>query len=824
MSALDAAVPAESDDQPPGRGMQDPFAGPGHTDEILSTTDWSGTPLGPVHQWPVELIDAVRTTMPSRMPMLIWWGPQLLQIYNEAYTPLVGNKHPRAVGQPASECWAEAWDELGPLAEVVLAGGGATYNENKLLLLDRHGYLEETYWTFSYSPIFGSDGKVAGVFVAPSDVTARVVGERRLQTVRELGALSATDTASVADACRAVVRVLARNRAAIPFAAIHLVDADAGTASLVASYGIASGTEISLSTLVDLDSSPIGSVLAQGRAELLSGLRERIPSSAFVVGPLGDATPDAAMLIPVTARAGDYPIALVALGVNPYRAVDHTYQTFFDLVTRQLSTAIADAVAYQAERHRAEALTELAEAKTRFFQNISHEFRTPLTLILGPLRGVLAATDIALPADHREALEAAERAALSQQKLVDTLLEFARAEADELHAHPEPTDLATLTEEVVSMFRSAAQAAEVALEIDTAGVTEPVMIDREMWARIVSNLLSNAVKYTDSGTIAVSLLQRPETIELVVRDTGVGISQEHLPHIFDRFHRGTDESGLAREGAGIGLALVSELVAAHRGKITVRSEPGQGSTFSISIPHSGPAADEVRPLEPLQPDAGTLLAEAPRRSAVTGMGGQATPGERRTGRLLLVEDNADLRAYLTRLLTAAGWTVTAVGDVQSAIAVTERPHLVLSDVMLPGRDGLELVRLLRANPELARIPVILLTARAGAEATAEGLEAGADDYVVKPFDPHELLARVHVHFELSQLREFALSQAENRATNLQIALASNRQIGAAMGIMMAQSRITEDEAFDLLRKASQNQHRKLRDVADEVMLTGRLPE
>jgi DNA-binding response OmpR family regulator len=207
------------------------------------------------------------------------------------------------------------------------------------------------------------------------------------------------------------------------------------------------------------------------------------------------------------------------------------------------------------------------------------------------------------------------------------------------------------------------------------------------------------------------------------------------------------------------------------------------------------------------------------------MGGQATPGgERRTGRLLLVEDNADLRAYLTRLLTAAGWTVAAVGDVQSAIAVTERPDLVLSDVMLPGRDGLELVRLLRANPELARIPVILLTARAGAEATAEGLEAGADDYVVKPFDPHELLARVHVHFELSQLREFALSQAENRATNLQIALASNRQIGAAMGIMMAQSRITEDEAFDLLRKASQNQHRKLRDVADEVMLTGRLPE
>ena len=195
-----------------------------------------------------------------------------------------------------------------------------------------------------------------------------------------------------------------------------------------------------------------------------------------------------------------------------------------------------------------------------------------------------------------------------------------------------------------------------------------------------------------------------------------------------------------------------------------------------------------------------------------------------SARILLVEDNADLRAYLTRLLRQDGWTVLAVPDAGSALEAARRADLVLSDVMMPGVDGLELVRRLRGAVATARVPIVLLTARAGPESAAEGLRAGADDYVVKPFDPTELLARVRVHVELSRLREFALAQAERRAANLEVALASNRQIGAAIGILMQQHKITERQGLDLLRRSSQAANRKLRDIADTVVLTGALPE
>jgi len=471
---------------------------------------------------------------------------------------------------------------------------------------------------------------------------------------------------------------------------------------------------------------------------------------------------------------------------------------------------------YQLQLARAEALAELDATKTRFFQNVSHEFRTPLTLLLGPLNDLLAESAVQLPPAHRSGLDEALRAGRRLGRLVDALLDIARAESGELKVDLEPTDLAELTADCASMFRSAVESAGLELVIDTPPLAQPVLVDRERWVQVVSNLLSNAVKFTSSGTISVTLAAHGRRIELVVADTGIGIPTDQLEHVFTRFHQ-VPEAGNQFEGAGIGLSLVRDLVRAHDGEISVRSTPGAGSTFTVTIPMRTGAA-EARPLS--TPESAVVVATKPGPASVI----EHPAAEGTQGSVLVVEDNPDLRNYISRLLHADGWAVHAVADAETALRDAQhlQPDVVLSDIMLPGRDGLELLRTIRAVDELHRIPVILLTARAGAESTVEGFSSGADDYIVKPFDRNELLARVRIHAELARLRDYALDQAANKVANLQTALATNRQIGAAIGVIMATRKLTNEQAFDLMREVSQSSHRKLRDLADEILYTGRL--
>jgi signal transduction histidine kinase/DNA-binding response OmpR family regulator len=804
----------------------DLFAGSGTTLDLLRTTDWAHTPLGPANEWPEALIAAVRLMIPAQVPMLIWWGPQLIQIYNDAYAQLVGNKHPGAVAQPARECWAEAWEDLAPFACQVIRRGEAAFAEAKLLLLDRHGYLEETYWTSSYSPIRDAAGAVSGVLVASSDVTARVVGDRRLETVRQLGTVSAANIGGPEETCRAAVEVLSANRQAVPFAAIYLIEPDQSHARLVASYGVRDGTPVSPAGTFVLDDNPaLAKAVASGARGLMTGLRECVPADAFERGPLGDELPDAAMLLPVSISGQGRPIAVATLGVNPYRAIDDVYLTFFQLVARQLRVALSDATAFEAERLRSIALTELDEDKTRFYQNVSHELRTPLTLILGPLGAVLDEDEAGLSPRHRENLLAARRAALRLRKLVDGMLEFSRVDADEANAQLEPTDLALLTCDLASMFRSIVEHAGLEFIVDVSGVSDAVDVDREMWAEIVLNLLSNAVKFTQQGSISVRLRNEADRVELSVSDTGIGIPADQLPKVFDRFTQVPGRAGRSAEGAGIGLALVSALVSALGGEVSAESVIGEGTTFLIVLPKASapaPACDRVD--SSLETLADAYISEARswvRSEPDTEPAAPAAPAAVPLGRLLLVEDNADMRCYLHRLLTDDGWDVAAVATVEAALQV-DPPDIVVSDVMLPGASGVDLLRILRSDQSLHRIPVILLTARAGPDSAAEGLRWGADDYIVKPFEPTELLARVRVHHELTQLRDHALNEAENRETNLRRALASNRQIGVALGVLMAREMLTEAQAFERLRAVSQHENRKLRDVADDVVLMGSL--
>jgi len=408
--------------------------------------------------------------------------------------------------------------------------------------------------------------------------------------------------------------------------------------------------------------------------------------------------------------------------------------------------------------------------------------------------------------------------------MVDALLDFARAESGEFEPRLESTDLAGFVRDLTSMFRSVVSSAGLSLEVDTGSVTEPVQVDREMIAQIVSNLLSNAIKFTVAGSITVRLEQDDDQLRLVVSDTGLGIAPDELPKVFDRFHHVDVAGARSREGAGIGLSLVSDLARLQGGRVHAESTVGQGSSFIVELPRiptTGEAEAETHPY-----DVSSFLTTA--RSwivepAAVELVAAAAPVGPVTGRLLLVDDNADMRTYLTSLFIGDGWTVDAVGSVDEALARNDLPDIVVADVMLPGRSGIDLVKLLRGNPGTDRLPIVLLTAQAGPNAAEKGLRAGADDYVVKPFAPSELLARVRTHHELVQLREVALGEAEAKVVNLQKALASNRQIGTALGIVMSRHMVTAEQAFDMLRTASQTNHRKLRDIAEDVILTGQIP-
>jgi signal transduction histidine kinase len=271
---------------------------------------------------------------------------------------------------------------------------------------------------------------------------------------------------------------------------------------------------------------------------------------------------------------------VIAVGVSPRRELDQEYKGFFELIARRVAAAIAEARAYEAESRRAQALAEIDRAKTAFFSNVSHEFRTPLTLMLGPLeelKGELARSTASLSAAHYQQIDFAHRNGLRLLKLVNTLLDFSRIEAGRVQAVYEPTDLAGITAELASVFRSAIEKAGLRLMVDCPDLSEHAYVDREMWEKIVLNLVSNAFKFTFEGEIEVKLRQADDHVELTVRDTGTGIPAHELPKLFERFHRVAGAHGRTHEGSGIGLALVQELVKLHGGSVSVDSQYRKGA-------------------------------------------------------------------------------------------------------------------------------------------------------------------------------------------------------------------------------------------------------
>jgi PAS domain S-box-containing protein len=735
--------------------MHEPDNEAGDLDELVSAKDWSQTPLGPFSSWSPALRNTVSLCLAANFPMSVVWGPGLVLLYNERYRQHVcAEKHPRSLGQNYRECWESAWPVLGPLFDRALAGKSA-FLENQRMFIDRNGYLEETFFTFSFSPIRDEEGKVGGVLNPCTNTTADMLNERRTRSLRDF-AIRAANAATRAEAWELIARTLGSYDLDLPFVLLYRLDEKGRTLQLVSSAGVGPPFREKWGEHRLDEPSPFEEVVRTGQPVVVDVAE---CCGELEAGPYPEA-PRQAVALPITPPGHKVPAAILLAGVSARRGLDDAYRAFYDLLGAAVTTAVANAIAREEEVQRREALAAIDRAKTTFFSNVSHEFRTPLTLMIGPTEDALGSKERVLRGAD---LETVHRNELRLLKLVNMLLDFSRIEAGRVQASYQPTDLSALTIDLASTFRSAIERGGLRLDVDCPPLSQPVFVDPEMWEKIVLNLLSNAFKFTFEGTIRVALRESSSGVELEVSDTGIGIAPPDLSRVFERFHRIEGSRSRTHEGSGIGLALVNDLVRLSGGKIAVSSELENGTTFWVSLPfgsahlpadrigagsskavpeqHAGPYVQEALRWLPSSPQ--TPVDSAP-------VGPPVPVCVNRDARILIADDNADMRDYLARLLGQI-WSVETVGDGAQALARARQqpPDVILTDVMMPVLDGFELLRQVRGDPRTEGVKVIMVSARAGEESRIEGLDAGADDYLVKPFGARELVARVNSQLGLA---------------------------------------------------------------------------
>jgi PAS domain S-box-containing protein len=752
----------------------------GETGALMRARDWSTTPFGSPEDWPQSLRSAVSICLGTNYPIAIYWGPELALLYNDAWSDIPGEKHPWALGRPGREVWPEIWDAIGPLFEKVLATGEGVWQEDQLLPMHRHGYTEECYFNFTFSPIRGENGSVEGIFNAVVETTFRVIGERRERTLRELAERVAA--ARSEDEVFATANNLLSDRPEdVPFCTFYRCDEDGKLIRIGGQHGTSEDGQIfdRVSHEALLNSAERA---AQNKFSIIDNLSvllgRHIPSRAWPE-PV-----ERALVVPFGSHGvSGLPLGYLVSGISPRRELDDDYKAFVERAATHVGTAMSNVRAFEEERSRAEALAEIDRAKTTFFSNVSHEFRTPLALMLGPLEDALADAESLIPRE-RERIEVVHRNGLRLLKLVNSLLDFSRIEAGRARANVEPTDLAQLTTELASNFRSAMEKAGLRYRVSCQPLSRPVPVDRDMWEKIVLNLLSNAFKFTFEGEISVDLKEAAGAAVLTIRDSGTGIPAQELPKLFERFHRIEGARGRSIEGSGIGLALVQELVKFHKGSVNVQSLEGEGTTFTVSIPldvdHSaGDNEGQGRPVGSTAVRAESYIKEALRwlpdqetasSTSTAAEDASSSIAASHAPRVLLADDNADMRDYVRRLLVGS-YRVDVVNDGLAALESIrqDRPDLLLTDIMMPRLDGFGLIRAIREDDMLRDLPVIALSAKAGEEAKVEGLDVGADDYLVKPFSARELVAVVHSTLELAKVRRetmASLRESEARFRNM----------------------------------------------------------
>ncbi|WWC90485.1 uncharacterized protein L201_005421 [Kwoniella dendrophila CBS 6074] len=836
--------------------------------DLMNTTDWSKTSLGPQENWPQSLKTTVSLVLDYPHQCCLWWGKDLTLIYNEPYAKMM-HKHPHIFGMSGTVAWAEIWDALGPLSELALSGQPITKEDDFLLFKQLPhqgtGFVEE-YHSWMWVPVLQEDGTFGGLWNATISTTSKVLAQRRVATVQEMGQKTSI-ARTMQEFDDGVIDILSSNARDVPFAAFYHVDiptakdkrGSGGSTSvevtrdgepsgivklnvrLAGTVGIpdqhpttpsnlnlsirtrlrSTATSIrhgarspSLSIVSSMSGPPLSTVsLDEYEQEDDSKslqqwpIREALSSNRLVMVEdcqslindfpirVWDELPTAAVVIPIANESDDnVPSAVLILGLNLRRPFDEDYEAFI------LSSGIAAVRSYEAERQRVEELAALDRAKSLLFSNISHELRTPLTLIAGPLDDLLHETS---EGPRKENLVMARRNVRRLTRLVSTLMDVSRLEAGRLQGSFQLVNLGTMTKELADLFKSAMKQANLQYTINCDVTPRAVYVDTEHWEKVVFNIIGNAMKYTMEGFVSVRLKYTNKEAIFTVQDSGVGIPASDITLVGERFHR-VQSVSRSHEGTGIGLAFIKELIKLHGGVLSIHSQTalesvdGQhGSTFSVKIPLGAQhlPSDDVQDDQIVKTTQTTygqeIIDEAMQwtrdrensnSSSVDGfseVGSIETTSRssrsldpstlyfKKEDTIMLVDDSNDTRRYM-RSIFAPLCTVIEARDGLEALRLCEKstPDLIISDVMMPNLDGFGLLEALKSSKELSIIPIIMLTARGGDEAKVDGLLAGADDYLGKPFNSRELVARAHMQLQLGKRRKSLEEAFEQRTLEL----------------------------------------------------------
>ena len=539
------------------------FDGPGETRALFRAFDWSKTSLGPTHTWPGALRSIVRTMMASRHPMFLWWGPDLVQIYNDAYRPSFGGdgRHIRAIGVKGREFWTEIWDTIGPQIEQITAGGESTWHENQFLPIWRNGRLEDVYWTYGYSPAFDDNGKVGGVLVVCQETTSQVALRRQLEFERS----RLTYAFGQAPSFVAVLH-------GPPYVFEFVNDA---YCKLVGKQELAG----------HLVFEAIPEARNQGFEALLDRVVETGEPFVGRESPIMLAhTPGA----PLEQRFIDFVyFPLVEVDGSRSGVIAHGV----DITEQVHARREVERVLLETERQRKEADLARAEAdnanrtKGDFLAMLSHELRTPLAAISGYADLLSMGLHGALSEGQAQYLDRIQHSQRHLLGLIDGLLIYSQAEAGKIQYRFERIPVAELLESCEALTAPQASGRQLHLSIVECASISSAFGDREKIQQIVVNLLGNAIKFTEpGGTVAVRCECDTHMVRISVTDTGIGIPEEDLKRVFEPFVQLATKGSRNKGGTGLGLAISLTLARGMGGNLTAKSVPGVGSEFTLFLP------------------------------------------------------------------------------------------------------------------------------------------------------------------------------------------------------------------------------------------------
>ena len=571
----------------------DLFAGGGEMSALMRSTDWSKTKLGPIENWPRSLKTMLGVVLGSRFPMLLWWGPELLHLYNDAYRPILRDKHPASLAAPAAQVWAEIWDVAGPLAKSVQEGGPATWTEDLQLFISSGGMAEETYFTFSYSPVPGDDGAIGGLLNTVQETTAKVQGERQSRMLHDLSARAAEAKAEE-DAYGIAAQTLSANTLDLPFVLFYLLDDSGEQARLVADGGWVDYEGAARAALIPTAhgqaavSWPLAEVVRTSRELVVEDLAARfgpLPAGRWSAGP------ERAIILPLTRAGRSTPYALMVAGISPHRALDDRYLRFFQATADQVMAVIAAARAYEAEKNRAEAfLTKLTLANQdleSFSSSVSHDLRAPLRALDG-FAGILEEDHAPeLNEEARRKIKVIRDSVQRMTAILDALLALSRIGYQAVHK--ERFDTEAFVGRICQELTAPAEGAKADVSI---GALPPTWGDQALLRQVWVNLISNALKYSATRPrprVQIDGFDAGEETIFSIKDNGVGFDMRNINRlfiVFQRLHRSDEFSG-----TGVGLAVVKRIVEKHGGRVWAESAVDEGAAFFFSLPRSNGPAD-----------------------------------------------------------------------------------------------------------------------------------------------------------------------------------------------------------------------------------------